>query len=525
MTGLAPEVSALVISLGLVLSLVCYLVTNLSPGGMITPGWLALAFIVQPLLALLIIAVVIATYLVCQWLQSVAILYGKRLFATVVLVAVFFQLTAFIFIVQKSSVFYDATTLGFIVPGLVAYQLIRQPVVATITATATVTMVAYCIMLAGILLRMVPIEGRAAANGIAASPGAPVSSLHLVVGGLGFVLVLTVIGGQTRRVRSAGEADPDEIVVPRRRQGSRPLAGLGRVLSAGPRLIFAALTSLARHAQSGAGHAAVGARYAAVGLGRALQSVARSIASVVTMFGRSVARGVILLALWALRSATAVAAQFERAVSKGPRFALQHVRSLSMSVMSKRARAQSVASRIGPIITPSGPVALSAGKEIPPGPSSIRLSVRSYVGLTRRHREAVIILASIAAGFVIHFGLGRSETPAPRHQPTRTLISQAATYPSAPGHGLTASPRRTHSKPSDQARPGNKKPSHTKRITRVRAANLSVTSAAGGTSVPTSAPVSIPSSESAGATPTAPQMQFAPAKTPSTGPRKFDDSG
>ena len=51
MKGLAPEVSVLLISFGLVLSLSCYLVTNLSPGGMITPGWLALVLIVQPMLA------------------------------------------------------------------------------------------------------------------------------------------------------------------------------------------------------------------------------------------------------------------------------------------------------------------------------------------------------------------------------------------------------------------------------------------------------------------------------------------
>ncbi len=38
---MTPEVAVLGISLGLFFSLICYLVTNLSPGGMITPGWLA----------------------------------------------------------------------------------------------------------------------------------------------------------------------------------------------------------------------------------------------------------------------------------------------------------------------------------------------------------------------------------------------------------------------------------------------------------------------------------------------------
>ncbi len=38
MSGLSPEVAVMGLALGLVLSLVCYLATNLSPGGMITPG-------------------------------------------------------------------------------------------------------------------------------------------------------------------------------------------------------------------------------------------------------------------------------------------------------------------------------------------------------------------------------------------------------------------------------------------------------------------------------------------------------
>jgi gamma-polyglutamate biosynthesis protein CapC len=201
MKGLAPEVSVLLISFGLVLSLSCYLVTNLSPGGMITPGWLALVLIVQPLLALVIAAVVVLTYVLCRGLQEVVILYGKRLFATVVLVAVFFQLTFFLFFVDTLRLFYDATTLGFIVPGLVAYQLVRQPPLPTLAATAAVTMVAYSVMLAGILLRLVPIEGHTAAGGIAAAPASQFSSLQLLLSAVGMVLALVVLGAYTRRVR------------------------------------------------------------------------------------------------------------------------------------------------------------------------------------------------------------------------------------------------------------------------------------------------------------------------------------
>jgi hypothetical protein len=42
------------------------------------------------------------------------------------------------------------------VPGLIAYQLIRQPVVATTIATAAVTGITYVIVVSGLLLRLVP---------------------------------------------------------------------------------------------------------------------------------------------------------------------------------------------------------------------------------------------------------------------------------------------------------------------------------------------------------------------------------
>ena len=156
MTGLTPEVAVLGISLGLLFSLICYLVTNLSPGGMITPGWLALTLVEDPLRMLLIVGVIGLTYVGTLGLRKVIILYGKRLFATVVMLGVFLQMTLFLIFLDVFPLLFSHETLGFIVPGLVAYQLVRQPVVATLTATAIVTAAAYGVMLTGVLLRFLP---------------------------------------------------------------------------------------------------------------------------------------------------------------------------------------------------------------------------------------------------------------------------------------------------------------------------------------------------------------------------------
>jgi hypothetical protein len=47
-------------------------------------------------------------------------------------------------------------TLGFVVPGLVAYQLVRQKPVATMLATGGVSLASYAILISGVLVGLVP---------------------------------------------------------------------------------------------------------------------------------------------------------------------------------------------------------------------------------------------------------------------------------------------------------------------------------------------------------------------------------
>ena len=153
---MTPEVAVLGISLGLLFSLICYLITDLSPGGMISPGWMALTLVEDARKMLLIVAVVVLTYFLMRGLQRVVILYGKRLFASVVLFGVFLQMTLFLFLLNDFPLLFTHETLGFIVPGLITYQLIRQPIAPTLLATSLVTALAYAVMITGVLLQLVP---------------------------------------------------------------------------------------------------------------------------------------------------------------------------------------------------------------------------------------------------------------------------------------------------------------------------------------------------------------------------------
>lgn len=153
---LAPEVATIGLAIGLVLSLVCYLTTNLSPGGMITPGWLALTLVEDYRRAAVIVLMTALTYGGTKVLQRVVILYGKRLFAAVVLLGVLLQATLLLFLQTGYPLLLPHQTLGFVVPGLIAYQLVRQRPVSTVLATTAVSLVSYAVLISGVLVGLVP---------------------------------------------------------------------------------------------------------------------------------------------------------------------------------------------------------------------------------------------------------------------------------------------------------------------------------------------------------------------------------
>ena len=67
------------------------------------------------------------------------------------------QLTVFLIIQRDFPLLFSHQTLGFVAPGLVAYQLIRQPTGATVLATGVVSGLTYGVVVSGILTGLVPV--------------------------------------------------------------------------------------------------------------------------------------------------------------------------------------------------------------------------------------------------------------------------------------------------------------------------------------------------------------------------------
>ncbi|MHA6623474.1 poly-gamma-glutamate biosynthesis protein PgsC/CapC [Pseudonocardia sp. DLS-67] len=150
--SLAPQAATVALAIGLLFALVCYLTTNLSPGGMITPGWLALTLVEDPRKVAVIAAVTVVTYLALRGLQRAVILYGKRLFAAVMMMSVLLSTGLFLVVQRDYPLIFAHETLGFVIPGLVAYQLVRQPPLATVLATSAVSLASYGVLASGLVL-------------------------------------------------------------------------------------------------------------------------------------------------------------------------------------------------------------------------------------------------------------------------------------------------------------------------------------------------------------------------------------
>ncbi len=155
-TLLAPEVATIALAIGLLFALTCYLTTNLSPGGMITPGWVALTLVEDPRKILVVIVVTALSWAGTLGLQRVVILYGKRLFAAVGLLSVTISTGLFLAVQQDYPLLFAHQTLGFVIPGLIAYQLVRQPTRPTLVCTGGVSLASYGVLAGALLLGVVP---------------------------------------------------------------------------------------------------------------------------------------------------------------------------------------------------------------------------------------------------------------------------------------------------------------------------------------------------------------------------------
>lgn len=142
------------IGIGLLVSLLFSELFGLAAGGMVVPGYIALA-LSHPISVALTIAAGLATFALVQALASFVILYGKR--RTVLMIATGYLVGAFMRALfpgdaaQLGAELQEYTVIGYIIPGLIAIWFDRQGIIATTTTllTAAVVVRLSLVLLAG----------------------------------------------------------------------------------------------------------------------------------------------------------------------------------------------------------------------------------------------------------------------------------------------------------------------------------------------------------------------------------------
>jgi len=127
--------------IGLVLALLWAEITDVSPGGIIVPGYIAL-YLDRPLRVAATLAVALLTLAVYRLLARHLILFGRRRFVLMVLVGAVLSQAWLLALPRLFEAQVELRVIGWVVPGILASSLVRQkvaPTLASLAAAATLT--------------------------------------------------------------------------------------------------------------------------------------------------------------------------------------------------------------------------------------------------------------------------------------------------------------------------------------------------------------------------------------------------
>ena len=131
---------------GLIVGFLFYEMVGISPGGVIAPAYFAL-FIHQPGKIAVTILIAVLVWLIILFLSKWMIIYGRRKLLIALSLGFLFKLL-FEFKIQPLTGFQiDLQSIGYIIPGLVANEMVRQKTLPTLAALGIVTILIYLIIL------------------------------------------------------------------------------------------------------------------------------------------------------------------------------------------------------------------------------------------------------------------------------------------------------------------------------------------------------------------------------------------
>lgn len=121
-----------VLIIALIVSIIFFELTNLTPGGIIVPGLMVL-YITSPLRIVYTLAIAIVSFFIVKWMSKRFIIFGKRRF--VLLIIISFLLNLIINLIFGIAIWDFSSSaiylVGYSVAGIIANNMYKQGVIKT----------------------------------------------------------------------------------------------------------------------------------------------------------------------------------------------------------------------------------------------------------------------------------------------------------------------------------------------------------------------------------------------------------
>lgn len=135
-----------VVLLGVIISIIFYEITDISPGGIIVPGLLVL-YIKQPERIIYTIIIGILTYLVVRFISKYLIIFGKRRFVVMIFVSVVLNVLIGYALSWTSISLLNISIIGFTISGLIANDIYKQGLKRTVPSIAIVVCIIQLVLI------------------------------------------------------------------------------------------------------------------------------------------------------------------------------------------------------------------------------------------------------------------------------------------------------------------------------------------------------------------------------------------
>ena len=133
------------VGLGMLVSFLMSETIGLAAGGIVVPGYIAMT-LHEPFRVASTLVIAIIVYLIIKLLSNWMLLYGRRQLVLGVLLGYLIgYVTKVMPPVPLGHMSVDIATIGFVVPGLIAYWMTRQGVIETVST----------LLVAGVLVRLI----------------------------------------------------------------------------------------------------------------------------------------------------------------------------------------------------------------------------------------------------------------------------------------------------------------------------------------------------------------------------------